>query len=230
LVGALVRKATGLVFDSAHQPGLTEPSATVLKDYSRFGNHGVITGATWVRLPSGLWYLSFDGLDDKVALPANASIYGAFETEFTVEFWFMSSALGSLDTLFDKPYYSHSPPYYQVYVRHTATDTILANLAACSMTTETSWAVTLNRWYHVVMTANIDLPFLRLYVDGKLEDEDTTKVGVYTNYAHGAAFGGLLNYTTSSLEGSMGLCRICNRALSATEIGKYYTAERWWFE
>ena len=37
-----------------------------LKDESIYRNHGIISGATRKRLPSGLWYLSFDG-DDYVA-------------------------------------------------------------------------------------------------------------------------------------------------------------------
>lgn len=32
-------------------------------DYSGYANHGTISGATWTRLPSGLWTLSFDGDD-----------------------------------------------------------------------------------------------------------------------------------------------------------------------
>ena len=35
-------------------------------DRSPYGNHGTITGATWKRLPSGLWYLDLDALDDYV--------------------------------------------------------------------------------------------------------------------------------------------------------------------
>ena len=44
-------------------PGL-EGGGTTLWDYSNNGNHGTITGATWVRLPSGLWSLGFV-TDDK---------------------------------------------------------------------------------------------------------------------------------------------------------------------
>ncbi len=43
-----------------------QPNKTYIFDKSRYNNHGTITGATWVRLPSGLWMLNFDGTDDKV--------------------------------------------------------------------------------------------------------------------------------------------------------------------
>jgi len=36
-------------------------SGSKIHDRSPYGNHGAITGATWQRLPSGLWCLSFDG-------------------------------------------------------------------------------------------------------------------------------------------------------------------------
>jgi hypothetical protein len=43
-----------------------EPNKTYIFDKSKFGNHGTITGATWERLPSGLWVNSFDGTDDVI--------------------------------------------------------------------------------------------------------------------------------------------------------------------
>lgn len=44
------------------------PSATAF-DNSGQGNNGTITGATWVKLPSGLWVNSFDGTNDKIDCP-----------------------------------------------------------------------------------------------------------------------------------------------------------------
>lgn len=43
-------------------------------DRSPYANIGTITGATWVRLPSGLWCLSFDGGDDWIGITANAAL------------------------------------------------------------------------------------------------------------------------------------------------------------
>ncbi len=47
-------------------PGLPGGGSKIC-DRSPYGNHGAITGATWSVLPSGLWYLSFDGSDDIVS-------------------------------------------------------------------------------------------------------------------------------------------------------------------
>lgn len=44
-----------------------------IQDRSGNGNNGTITGATWTKMPSGLWGLSFDG-DDFVNCGNNASL------------------------------------------------------------------------------------------------------------------------------------------------------------
>lgn len=49
-------------------PGQDDAYSTTIRDRSGNNNHGTITGATWSRLPSGLWVLSFDG-DDYIAPP-----------------------------------------------------------------------------------------------------------------------------------------------------------------
>lgn len=43
-------------------------------DNSPYGNHGAITGATWIRLPSGLWGLSHDGINDVVICGNHSSL------------------------------------------------------------------------------------------------------------------------------------------------------------
>ena len=52
------------------------------------GNHGTISGAVWKRLPSGLWYLDFDNVDDYVYTGASATDISArntFEVWATIE-------------------------------------------------------------------------------------------------------------------------------------------------
>ena len=46
-------------------PGLPGGSNKIY-DRSPYGSAGTITGATWKRLPSGLWYLHHDGTDDRI--------------------------------------------------------------------------------------------------------------------------------------------------------------------
>jgi hypothetical protein len=41
---------------------------TTITDFSGQGNHGTITGATWVKLPSRLWVQSFNGLTNLITI------------------------------------------------------------------------------------------------------------------------------------------------------------------
>ena len=54
------------------------PNKTYIFDRSRYNNHGTIVGATWVRLPSGLWGLSFDGIDDYITGAAKVDVSAGF--------------------------------------------------------------------------------------------------------------------------------------------------------
>lgn len=47
-------------------PGQDDPQSAVLRDRSGSGNNGAITSALWKQNNQGLWYLDFDGGDDKV--------------------------------------------------------------------------------------------------------------------------------------------------------------------
>ncbi|KKL49897.1 hypothetical protein LCGC14_2310890, partial [marine sediment metagenome] len=51
------------------------------------GNDGTIVGASWYQLPTGLWYLDYDGSDDKVAVSDGASIQNLFDGGGTYEVW-----------------------------------------------------------------------------------------------------------------------------------------------
>ena len=56
-----------------------------LYDRSPYANVGTITGATWKRLPSGLWYLDFDGTDDYLDVGQDSSLMPT--TSLTIELW-----------------------------------------------------------------------------------------------------------------------------------------------
>ncbi len=58
------------------------------------GNNGTITGATWVRLPTGQWCLYFDGTDDKVDCGTDASL--DFTGDGTLVFWIKRNAIVGL--------------------------------------------------------------------------------------------------------------------------------------
>ncbi len=65
------------------------PGGATITDFSGQGNHGTITGATWVRLPSGLWVLSFDG-DDYVGCGNAVNLQ--ITNNLGIEVWFKTPA------------------------------------------------------------------------------------------------------------------------------------------
>ena len=64
-------KTAGVVLDLQRyvsQDITPAPPAATWADVSRYKRHGTINGATWTRLPSGLWVLSFNGVNQNVTL------------------------------------------------------------------------------------------------------------------------------------------------------------------
>jgi hypothetical protein len=47
--------------------GQQDAQSAKIRDLSGYGNHGTITGTTWVRLPSGLWVTNHDNVDDVIS-------------------------------------------------------------------------------------------------------------------------------------------------------------------
>ena len=87
---ALVDIGTGIAFrpDANTQlwlPGQDDAYSATIRDRSGEGNDGTITGATWTRLDSGLWYQSFDG-DDYVDC-GNNSVLNFTTGDFSLEGW-----------------------------------------------------------------------------------------------------------------------------------------------
>ncbi len=58
-----------------------------VKNYANVDTGGAITGAIWKRLPSGLWYLDYDGIDDRTLWAQNdiTNIPGALSVSIWVK-------------------------------------------------------------------------------------------------------------------------------------------------
>lgn len=74
-----------------------EPNKLTIFDKSGYNNHGTIAGAIWIRLPSGLWVLYFDGTDDNITiLDRDIFIFGnaLVDNPFSVIVWANLQASG----------------------------------------------------------------------------------------------------------------------------------------
>ncbi|HEY83190.1 MAG TPA: LamG domain-containing protein [Dehalococcoidia bacterium] len=91
-------------------------------DRSPYGNVGTITGATWMRLSSGLWCVNFDGVDDCVSCGHEASL--DITTEGTWLAWVKASQLLSSTahhTIFSKAKRSATPEEANYWVAIVST-------------------------------------------------------------------------------------------------------------
>jgi len=207
-------------------PGLPG-QGTKIWDRSNQGNHGTLTAAgnpAWKRLPSGLWYLDFDGTDDNVNC---GDVMGGITT-FSIEWWFkVTSTFNSGATvgmvLFSaatvpslKIYLSSADGklYFQVYPALTGTYVVKSTTA--------SW--TGGVWYHAVGTD--DGTNKRIYINKVLEN---TAAGDHDALASddleiGERTGG------EDFSGGIALPRIHNVVLTPAQVLSHYQQERHFFD
>ncbi len=108
-------------------------------DRSGYGNHGTITGAVWTKLPSGLWVLRYDGIDDFLAIPnALGALAGALPT-FTLSMWvYPITPPAGNDTVFSRMNAT-------IWVRITATTLKLTTNAGVGVDTTISTNFVVNK-------------------------------------------------------------------------------------
>ncbi len=204
-------------------PGYPAQSDTI-KDYSGQDNNGTITGATWVRLPSGLWVLSFDGTDDRIEVARDSSIEPA---EFTLETWIRFNDLTSAaQTFFSKDYTSQAQPYYSYHLR-TDNNTAFRFLWNDGSVVQAIGAggdtIPEDTWLYVVATYKSGEQVI--YLNGVSRDTGT-RTDTIAYFATDLLLGEARNIAVNDLNGFMALQRIHNRAFSAAEPLSNYNQKR----
>jgi len=203
--------------------------SSTLVDYSVQGNNGTIVGATWKRLPSGLWYLDFDGEDDFIA---TSESIGSL-TAWTIETWFYCS-----DVTGDRCIYSESKTdaaTQVILVRlNTTTGVVFARVRddvgdTWFNTGTTNVADSIWHLIHVVRDGND----FAVYYDGSPTAEISgTQADVGTStfdkWTWGAEYQGIAT-PRSDFKGKMVLQRIYTSALSAAVRAKNYNQEGYFF-
>ena len=75
------------------------PNKTTWFDHSGKNNHGTITGATPIQLPSGEWVMSFDGVDDGINCGTNSILDFGVNTSFRIHAWIYPKVLNAVNTI-----------------------------------------------------------------------------------------------------------------------------------
>jgi hypothetical protein len=198
-----------------------------------------VTGATW-----GSQGRTFDGVDDRLTLPANASFYNVFASSFTLIMWVKPIAItNGKKVIFDKPFTSHVSPFYQVNM--TINNDDFGGLSTDKHYGFNLWNTVVNeylnveaaansavvgRWSHLAAVFNSVSPSLTFYIDTVQAGQDTTPSGTYSNYATGAALGMLLNVSAYKSNEITGDVLLYNRALTLAEVTHNYLATKWRYE
>jgi hypothetical protein len=188
-------------------------------DRSPYGNVGTITGAAWEHLPSGLWCLSYDGVDDKTDCGNSASLQ--LTTALSLEAWVKTSLTStghiiSKDDDTNRSFNlfisgSDGKAYGSIFVA----DAIKQIGAAGN-------AINDGDWRHVVFTYN--KVSLYLYVN-TTEADSLSETGNIDNDTVNLTVGINAN-DASDFSGSIALVRVYNRALSALEIQNHFNQEK----
>lgn len=203
-------------------PGLPGGGSKIY-DRSPYGNIGTITGATWVRLPSGLWVLSFDGADDFVDFGDCTYLR---TNEVTVLFWVKPSAFTS------------APVQYSLRANSSAYSGTTTLLSSSTNKFQFLVAEDDENW-KLILTSNDALLTTRyyllagtyksgegrIYVNGVQQAETSSATGNIYYDGTDLRIGGEHDDTRDHF-GTLALFRIYNRALSALEIQNSFNREK----
>lgn len=234
-VGSIIRieneqclvTATGLTLMVDRHVNGTAPAthATGQDIYRKTTNHGTIEGATWERLPSGLWGLSFGGAADYVNCGDN-SIFNFTSELFSVETWLkLHASYTAAGALVFRGGHGADGWFLGAGWPGGSILSFYTNQAGVGQNTDTG-NISLNTWYHCVAvrtsTANVNI-----YLNGV---DATLSHGTHLDPATSAqnlVLGMRSDLVSNPLYGFLALTRVYNMALTTTEIANHYQRERY---
>ncbi len=211
----------GAVIDETQETGLValwhmdEGSGSTVYD-SVGNNDGTITGATWVDGKFGK-ALSFDGVDDYVAVPDSASLDGM--AELTISVWVKFNSLtGTWNHIIEK--YGSPWDVYGISV-NTNTGTfrygITTDVDGATGWLDSGYSVDMDTWYF--LTLSYDGSDLKFYIDGNLHNSTSWTGNLITSNE-------ILEIVETAnqnyyVNGTIDEVAIYNRALTPEEIAAH---------
>ena len=210
-----------------------------IHDRSPYGNQGSITGATWKRLPSGLWCLSFDGNDGFVNF-GDLDIFSftdgaGADLAFSLEVW-VNLTDATANVLLAK--YDSSVNKREWYLTTGGDDSLSVwcghldeNVYITRYTAGGYMTTYEGEWIKVVATYDgleVNTGLL-LYINGAVITANAGGAGSYTGMSNTNIpmyIGVSQHETYGFLDGDIALPRIHRRVLSALEIQNSFNQEK----
>jgi glucose/arabinose dehydrogenase len=188
-----------------------EGSGTSVADATDGGHGGAVSGATWTADGRFGSALTFDGIDDRVAIPDHSELDLA--TGMTLEAWVRPSALASWRTVLFKA--GDGGHVYALYGNDSATRPLAeASIAADVEQARGTAALATGQWTH--LTATYDGANLRLYANGALAT--TTPAEGVIDVSGGELWIGGNPIWSEWFAGEIDEVRVYDRPLDAAEI------------
>ena len=212
----------------AFSANIDEGTGSYVNDSSAYGNGGTISGANWTTGISGK-ALSFDGINDKVTVPAiNCD-------EITLSAWFYKESNDTVnaDAIWGGWHWNANPQLqegYELRFYPTAPDElrfiiVTENSTGTRYSAGVQYTLSnyLNQWHHAVGTYNKTTGVQTLYIDGqpvatKSHPAGNTIVPLTSRDYMTIGYG----INTGYFDGKIDEVKIYRRAFSATEVDDLY--------
>jgi len=216
-----------------YYPGLDYGNwyTTKIKDYSGNANDGTIVEATWTRLPSGLWGLSFDG-DDYVSCADLSTMLFTKTSAFSIMTWVYPTFDAANRMIITNIVTTDAYKQWTLELNNNIFNAFIGfhdgtwKRIFCASSTYTT-----SGWYHIVATFTGTVDQEKIYVKGiddtHIIESDATNFSY--SVAHPVILGRRGNLGDTFYKGKVGLISVFNRTLTPTEIANFYNQTRWMF-
>ncbi|MGE0079122.1 MAG: PKD domain-containing protein [Bacteroidales bacterium] len=151
--------------------------------------------------------LSFDGINDYVAIPAIGDNYN----QLTIETWIKLSSITAWNGIYNASTWNDSNLYFQLRNGNIIEFTVCGN----SSTTDASYSFSTGKWYHIAASYNQTTKQISIYVNGALIKTETYSTALIVNLS-AAEIGALT--TSRHFPGQMDNYSIWSTARTQTEI------------
>ncbi|MFC1721128.1 LamG domain-containing protein, partial [Patescibacteria group bacterium] len=199
-------------------------------DVSGQGNTGYLNGQTATTSVRGKLgqALEFDGDDDYVLIGDKSSLEGL--SEASIEVWVKTTNNTSDGIIVSKgigagaTYILWQDNIASISLRTNTFSFAVGSGAALSRVEGSANANSVNEWTHLVGVWTENPESIKLYVNGTLDQQNTTLSSVSMVSDTSLAIIGAYSDNSSNFNGALDNARIYNRALSADEVRQLYNA------